>query len=297
MMSTLVSAKNIVVLTSLPGSQLKTTKRLNKIIKRKLSHFSNLNLIVVNRGDQEVLHNYLNDPETVALFWLSHGGYKTLRSNDLGMMPSALLLDFNGDNVSKVFQKIHPNIKFLGIIGCNSSQILSPYLSMNKEVGSYIPTKKVVATWAMRKAIRKFKKHYSQNNYESITRPIEKKGYEITIKRISKTASKSLKVFAGKEFIGIIPKSKKNEFQEKIFFIPAVKMQKRKMKITFESGQSAFDATDNFGDISLMHNQATFWKLFSKRDGTPFGTNERIYLFKSDISQLIEAENYILYKE
>jgi hypothetical protein len=290
-----VSAKNVVVLTSLPTNQINTTKSLDKIINSKLSNFSSYKLIVKHEADQEDLYNYLNDGNTVALFWLSHGGFKKIGANSSTIKPAALLLDYNKDNVAKIFQRVHPNIQFLGVIGCNSAQILEPHLKQRSKLGSYIPTRKIIATWAMKKAIRKFKKHYKKTKYDFLIKPVLDSGYRVRIVRESVGSNKSLKVFAGKELVGLIPKSAKGEFQDYSLYIPSAENQKRKMKITFESGQSAFDTRDNFGIISISHEDRNYWKLFAKRDGTPFGTNERIYLFKPKQEHLGLLETYTLF--
>jgi len=287
--------KNIVVLTSLPLSQIKVTGDLNQIIRKKLSTFSDYNLILKNQADQDDLYQALNDPDTLALFWLSHGAFKTIGNSSSPIKASSLLLDYNNDNVAEVFNKIHPNIQFIGIIGCNSAQILDEHISLRPSLGSYIPTKKVIATFGMRKSIRKFKKHYKKTKYEFIDENILASGFQIRITRENRIDGKSLKVFSGKEFIGILPKVKAGFFQDKTFYIPKSLNQKSKMKIIFKSGQSAFDGTDYLGFISIDHNSKELWKLFAKRDGTPFGTNERIFLFKTELSELSLPRDYILF--
>lgn len=292
-----IFGKNIVVLTSLPKSQYKTVKKLNKIALRKLGKESQFDLIIKKQADQEDLYRYLNDPETVALFWISHGAFtRVSASSRSSIRPSAHLLDYKKDNIAKIFQKIHPNIKFLGIIGCNSAQIIKNNSNIRKDLETYIPTKKVIATWAMRKAIRKFAKYSKRSQFQFINEDRVKRGYKVTVSRYSTNeGAKSLKVFVGKKLVGLMPKSKPYEKQRKTFFIPVENTKKSMLKILFETGQSAFDKTDHFGEISLYHNNKEYWELFAKRDGTPFGTNERIFLYKADITELTDPVDYVFY--
>ena len=293
-----VWAKNIVLLSSLPKADLKTTFKVKNIFHNKLTGLSDHKIIYINEADQEDIYKYLNDPETMAFFWLSHGGFKKIRGNRAGAIkPAPILFDHNKDNVAKAFQKIHPNIKYISVVGCNSFQILEGTINSREDLGYYIPTKKVIATFALRKAIKRFKKHYWSYKYNYLKEDQVQDGVQIKITRSTQTASKSLKVLVGRKLIGIIPKTQGKEDQVFNYYIPfSNELTKRDFKIVLASGQNAEDATDNFGDIEITSSDRDMWKLFAKRDGTPFGVNERVYLFKDNLENIQDVQEYILYR-
>lgn len=283
-------AQNIVVLTSLSADEFKTTFRLNKIAKKKLSHFNDLNLIIKNNVDQETLYHYLNSPLTTAVFWISHGAYIKEASNSRTMGAKPMLLDFKKDNIAEIFKLIHPNISYIGVIGCNSSQILNEEQSLSDERMSYLPKRKVIATLGFKRAIRKFKKNYYQIAKPPIRSPIINEGFKIKISRITKNDAKSLKILNGDKLLGLLPKSKAHTLQAVEVYIK----EKKNLKIVLSSGQSAFDSEDNFGKITLSHNgNSSLWKLFAKPNGEAFGVNERIFLFKGDSQDIEQKEEFI----
>jgi hypothetical protein len=298
----LVYAKNIVFLSSLPLKDQKTTLKLKKLFFKKLygvSQFANGHqLIYHSNADAELLYKYLNDPDTMALFWVGHGGFKKISStSEVGIQPTPVLFDYKQRNISKVFQKVHPNIKFLAVIGCNSWQILKNVISSRSDLGYYIPSKKVVATWSFRKALRKFRKHFWTIKYHYISEDIKQQGIPITIER-STTSNTPLMIFAGKKLIGVFPASSTSQYLKKNFMIPLytdfTNLKKHDLKITFSSGQNARDNFDNFGDIVIRYDGQRLWKLFAKSDGSAFGVNVRIFLFNNSLDDIF-TEDYILY--
>ncbi len=103
-------------------------------------------LQLVSSADQGDLSQALLDPHTVALFWISHAGRSeealekspmTHPTNTLtstltlsrplasGVQPADgfAILDIRGYDVTPIFSKIHPNMRFLAIISCFSDEI------------------------------------------------------------------------------------------------------------------------------------------------------------------------------
>jgi hypothetical protein len=199
----------------------------------------------------------------MAFFWMSHGGFKRIRGNqNSAIKPSAILFDHQKYNVAKAFQTIHPNIKYISIIGCNSAQILEGTLKSREDLGAYVSTKKVITTWALRKAIRKFKKHYWTYKYNYLAEDIYQAGIKIKVNRIVKTDSKSLKFFAGTKLIGIMPKLNANQEQTFEYYIPySEDLGKHNLKLVSSSGQSAEDETDNFGEMTISSSDKNLWQF------------------------------------
>lgn len=76
-------------------------------------------VIVKHRATAYDLWWHLHHPSTVGLFWLSHGAPPQEAvpgvASSAGALVGAQFLD-----VMPVFQRIHPNLRYLGIIGCYS---------------------------------------------------------------------------------------------------------------------------------------------------------------------------------
>lgn len=296
-LSTSIFAKNIVLLSSFENKDIKTEFKVDRITKKKLSLYENYNhnLIIIHKASVKHLYKYLNDPETMALFWIGHGGFKSTRGSQ-AIRPTPILSDHQKLNVAKAFQSVHPNIKFISIIGCNSFQILEGVLNHRDDLGYYIPTKKVLATLALRKSFRIFKRHFFSNRYEYISDDIQKQGIPVTVTRTVPNDSSALMIFAGKKLISLLPALKANESQSEIVYLPYKEgLKKYELKIVFATGQSAYDNTDNFGEIKVNHQDLSLWKLFSKANGEPFGVNERVFLFKNEIENLF-IDYYVKYK-
>ena len=298
--SQLVSAKNIVFLSSLPKKDQKTTNKLKKLFFKKMygiSQYADGNqLIYHDMADAQILYHYLNDPDTMALFWVGHGGFKKMgKTTGSGIRPAAILLDYEKKNVAKVFQRVHPNIKFLGVIGCNSWQILENVISTRPDLGYYIPSKKVIATWSFRKALKRFRQHFWSQSYKYLEQDSLETAIPITIERSVSQASVPLMIFAGKKIIGVMPAVNVPSIQKQNFFIPYKEgLKKHDLKISISTGHGVAVSSYNFGNIVIGHRGEKLWKLFAKSDGTAFGVTERIFIFQGNLNNIF-YEDYILY--
>jgi hypothetical protein len=276
-------ARNIVFLTSLPENQVKIEKKVESIVLKKFKSEETYDIVIKHRADQEDLFKSLNDPQTHAIFWLSHGGYSKSH-NSKGIKATPMLLDYQKDNVAKVFQKIHPHVKFVGVIGCNSEQILSDTIETRSDLDYYIPKKKVIAQFALRRAIRHFKKTEAvrDNSLKEIVAP---ETLPVTLTRTtgSEEKYKSLKVFLDGKLLTVLPKMDANSQNEFVIDLPKANYTTRaELKLIFESGQNPHEEIDFFGELQLNFNGQSPWILFSKPTGEPFGTNERIFIYKGD---------------
>lgn len=275
-------AKNIVLLTSLPNKDIKFTRDIGARFIQYTKDFyrQGFKIYIVHQADAQKLHSVLNNPQTHAIFWLSHGGAAKSQSPG-GMQASASLLDYNGDNVAKVFQRIHPNIKFVGIMGCNSNIIMQGLLPKRDDLHTYFPKGKITAHKALKVSTRTFRYFYHRNTNKNLSAPAIKLGYKVMIHR--KTGGefnsyKPVQVFLGANLLTVLPKMPANS--ERIFKVMIPFQQqytKSDLKFLLTTGQSAFDSNDYFGDIAIQVDNNQVWKLFAKPDGTPFGVNVRIF--------------------
>lgn len=75
------------------------------------------------QAKQNDLYSVIQDPNTVAIFWIGHG-----RQFNRGLAsPPGLLVDAEGNDLAPLFQQIHPNTKYIGLIGCESDAVFQAY--------------------------------------------------------------------------------------------------------------------------------------------------------------------------
>lgn len=121
-------AADIIILTSIQNPKVNPFWRssdyeISKDIEKQFrAHFkgSGYTLVFKHQASALVLQDYLTSPDTLALFWVSHARQRVGITKEV-------VSDFYGNNISSVFQKLHSNIEFLGLVGCSAKSILAEY--------------------------------------------------------------------------------------------------------------------------------------------------------------------------
>jgi hypothetical protein len=80
---------------------------------------------ILHDADQFQLWSVLHDPQNVAVFWLSHASWAGASGDNFGLLSTHRIIDAKGFDVTPVFEKIHPNLRFLAVIGCFSAEIMN----------------------------------------------------------------------------------------------------------------------------------------------------------------------------
>jgi hypothetical protein len=80
---------------------------------------------IVHEADQFDLWKVLHDPTNIAVFWLSHASLSESEVLGEQILRTHKILDSRGFDITPVFEQIHPNLRFLAVIGCFSSKILA----------------------------------------------------------------------------------------------------------------------------------------------------------------------------
>lgn len=295
------SVKKIVLLNSVVHDKIKIEKKIERIFRKKFS--SNkypVEIKVIHKADQEDLHRELNNASNSAVFWISHGAFakiKTKGEQALGVRP--MIFDYRGDNVADIFSKINPNIEYVAIIGCNSKGILDYYNNQgfSKNLKTYVADRKVIATFGLRKSIRKFKKHWRNGELKKGNKKGIAKGYFVSVTRsldieTPRESIRSLKVINNKRVIALLPKIEPGSSSTQKIFIPKnTNNTKNKFQLEFSTSQGLGTSRSNvyIGDIYLESEGVNLWKLFAKSNGDYFGFNSKLFLFKGDSLPLIEV--------
>jgi len=212
---------------------------------------SGYKIIFIHKATAANLEYSLLSPNTLALFWVSHAAKSQTILN-------SIILDIAGNNVKEVFKNVHPSLRFLSLVGCQSRHILDKYLSQ----GQYTHAKKLVThgfkkTVSLNKAIRKSvvaaskvldkdpQSFYNLDDYfvrsqiigipalMKIKEEIKqiKRGFAITIKNTNINYSAQISV--GDSFIGLLKKGSLPQ----VFFIPYQSMKNNhyKLKVSYEN--------------------------------------------------------------
>jgi len=98
------------------------SENLIQYFKQKLGAIP-YDLVVINNATDENLHQELTNPKNIALFWISHAG--SFQNGDDGLGVEDLILDKEGKNLKDIFKRIHPNLRYLSILGCKARPILT----------------------------------------------------------------------------------------------------------------------------------------------------------------------------
>jgi len=88
-------------------------------------HFKNsgYEISVIHQANRDQLYAALHDPANVGVFWLSHS--TAVSGNPIkGVQFDPRIVDAIGSDVKELFQNVHPNIRWLSIVSCNSNMIL-----------------------------------------------------------------------------------------------------------------------------------------------------------------------------
>ncbi len=123
--------QKVVFLTSLNTKNVSAIFRRNyyqtyvqKLEERFRSEFERTQYVIeiVHDADQFDLWSVLHDPTNVAVFWLSHA---SLAGVSDPILRTHKMIDARGFDITPAFEKTHPNLRFLAVIGCFSQDILN----------------------------------------------------------------------------------------------------------------------------------------------------------------------------
>ncbi len=78
---------------------------------------SGYRILVQHNVDQLKLYNILHDSQNIALFFVEHSKKESFGIND-----------YQNNNILPIFKDIHPNMRFLGLISCNTERIFKTFL-------------------------------------------------------------------------------------------------------------------------------------------------------------------------
>ena len=102
---------------------------LIRIFKSRMSPLELETRVVTNASARD-LRRVLKSPLTTAVFWVGHA---TSGDANSALSLNNIVVDYYGVNVADLFKDIHSNVRWIGLVGCNTKGIVQE----NKKLGFY----------------------------------------------------------------------------------------------------------------------------------------------------------------
>ncbi len=259
-------------------------------------------LVIFDQADQETLHKELMNPDNIALFWISHAGSFKNKESGLGM--EDVISDFYGKNLKDIFQLIHPNLRYLSVLGCKAEPILNTiktagFYEHNNELHIYAKTKNIFPKTEIRRSIDDFKKKFSTFSDINQSCPTHK-GYPLHITRtIPLTVDPlgqetAVKILNRGRLLGLFPKAKPGETQSRTVYLTAESNYRAQdLKIVVDSGELSKDNPQLIGSFEISSPALNGnWKAFQDGDGNILGVTHNVYRFSGRPEIFQEATSF-----
>jgi hypothetical protein len=275
----------------------------------------------VHEADQYDLWSTLQDPTVVGVVWVSHGAGAF---SGAGVGSEGALVDYQAFNVLPALQGIHPNLRFLGVVGCKSQEALEAYL---RNHGVYQRNPKLVfqgfegtidARQGLHTLMPQAMEVLDQPSVKSGFRgacPVES-GYGIRVRRqishgyASQAEAETdlnsrpvrrripaLRVQQRDQVLHIFPPAWNGALQERVVNIRASEALESAVELKFISnvGENYWRA-DRPLEVGTLFIQAPWsgglWELFARPDGTPMGVSAHVYRYRGTLEFDIQPEEY-----
>ncbi len=310
----LATPAQVVLLTSLETPKIwfhdkdwDVTETVERRFKKSFSK-SGYNIKIIHEATAEDLSTQLKNSQNKGVFWVSHSN--VVQEVGLGVEVPDLIYTIDKVDVKNIFQKIHPNIKFLAMIGCRGKSLFDKFKAQgfyknNPNLKLFAFKKKVDPRKGIRTALKASigvlgqKGNFRISNFRlpNIITNEQQRSYQehlcqqeklitLQVKRQSNSGLSAGSLIIDGRFIALLPATKKS-LQEQTIQIPVKFFNKtKKKKIIFKK----IDASSaQLGLLSFYSSEPISWRFFSKRDGTPIGKNENLYIFKGDKTELFSG--------
>lgn len=272
-------AGEIVLMTSLKLKKNNIShleKKFNKVFRN-----SGHELVIHHKADPKTLYQVMTSDKTEAVIWVSHAaGEHELKP---GFKAEDIILDNWGNDVKNFFTLVPPNLKFIGLVGCQAQRIIDGFrargnyeahpdlqiMSFEKKVRLYSAFDKTVKAAAafMAKA--------------PVSSTLSQPGIEFSLERVSYEDSPSLQAGWAEigdqvlAFFDVNVTSGAGSVSENVFG----KIERKNIKFFRSKSASSVDESLGKLEITAAQNMGS-WNLFAK-DGRPIGgKDQQLYVYK-----------------
>ncbi len=303
---------------------------LRKIFKKAFKA-TDYNIVIKEKATPTQLRDELLNPNNIAVYWVSHAAGSD--SVSTGVVSSSAVVDYYFNDVKDLFKEVHPNMRFLGLIGCNAEGTIKKFYSEghyqdNPLLKIHSFDKKIDARTGLRRSIKSSaeklgelktrqvriggrlkKRTLSQlinsansikNFHETKTCNIQKQGHEIIVTRVLSEDSAQATLFVGEKLLGYFPEGKAGETQELKVYL-SEELANNPQKIKFKLDSLKFYSTEklNLGRLDFESSFQGDWKLFARRNGEPIGYTSNLYRYRGDgpSNSMVNYTKFSCYKE
>ena len=228
------------------------------------------NIVVIEKATPSDLRRELLNPDNMAVFWVSHAG---LENNiNSGIVNNGTVIDYYANDVVNLFKEIHPNMRFLGLIGCKAKNTINRFYSeghyddnenlkihsFEKIVGARSGLKKSIKASAeklgtLKKVQRKVgpknstvkertlpefidSKNFIQEFSDTKSCGSKKLGHKIIVRRTLNQESTQALLLVDEKIVGYFPEAKVGEVQEiEVYVSPKYAKSPKKIKFKLDS--------------------------------------------------------------
>ena len=253
-------------------------------------------------SDQNTLYRTLNDPEVVAVFWVSHGGFKGTKE----IFSSGGIYSWQGFDLAPVFLGDYPQLKVLAVLSCMSTSNVSSHSEASSRLVISYDTK-ITAETRLKDAIAKAKVHLKTIQSNEAPAPLPNPDLEtsLLVKAVRYCSSSSssnnisgissvsdrqsiqyqypaarIELSSGK-VVATLPACEVNQVVETEFHLTSSE-DISKLIITLGKSYLPPELLQKFqiGEVSIKSvnlPSEQVWCPFQQSNGKPFGITSRIY--------------------
>ena len=118
----------VTLLTSIRDSEIHLESMAEEMFRKRFQG-TDLEVRVVHRATLSSIRAELLDRDTVAAFYFAHSAQEQ-KVALAGAVAEGKIADFRGYDVKDAFQNVHPGLRYLAVIGCQSSGIFERFRSL-----------------------------------------------------------------------------------------------------------------------------------------------------------------------
>jgi hypothetical protein len=299
--SLLVSLQNPPMKPLFAKKDWSISQKIAKVFEKKMQSLP-YKLNIIEHATQKDLFVELFNPANVALFWVSHAN--ATAATGAGLSTENIIADRTGSNVRDLFQMIHPNLKYLGLIGCQAGPIIDDFhdkgfYADNDNLVIRASHKKVLARLELRRAIKEAKSILAKNDFTASPKCLQRSGHVFTVERIigddvSEEKQTSVQIEHKGKILRILPQGKAGEVQLLKFYLKLDEVKSAAdLKFVINSGRRDKDIKWAIGKIKISSTSLLGeWTAFSDKNGQPLGVTSHVYRYEGPLELHDKEQSY-----
>lgn len=287
---------------------------LEKIFRgevQKLPHSERFDLEVHHKVRAQDVWNAIQSPKNVAVFFVGHATQASAIQGQSAVSGENLIFDFEDRDVKDLFRALHPNLRFLGVVGCESGAIFDQYI----QSGVY-DDHPPFHVFAPHEIIDPFNTIFEGVNDNGLARAIQaskddlanpapfadpancrtEKLLQLHITRsipigVAASSVQSVQIKTRSQMLALLPPAAPGAIQtvDVDLAVGAQALSPRDLTLTIDAGVSPAQPKSQVvlgSFVVSVSSSDVSWKPITGLDGTPMGVSENIYTVSGHIASL-----------